>query len=86
MSMLTVTTANSVYQINTENKQMRRLVGTNVPTQHQREVDLEGWKTYLSVDVQNSGLLFVWKVDETDDGVILRRTLTSPIVAMEETP
>ena len=56
--VLTVTTVNSVYQINEADHMVRRVSGVNDPTPRQ---GVDGaWQEYLSITPYFDGLLIVW--------------------------
>ena len=73
--MRTVTTVNSVYQINEADHLIRRVSGANDPTPRQG-VDGE-WQAYESIQPHFGALLIVWAV--TSD-CIARCTWTSNVV------
>ena len=73
----TVTTANSVYQINEADHLIRRLSGTADPTPRQGK-DGE-WQEYQSIEPHFSGLLITWGADQDRS----RCTWTSDV--MEDT-
>lgn len=74
--MITVTTENSVYEIDVENLRTRRIKGIEDPTPRQGP-DSE-WKSYANLQFVDGGVFFDW--DGEGHG-----TLTSPIVATDET-
>jgi hypothetical protein len=72
----TVTTVNSVYQINEADHMIRRLSGTADPTPRQ---GLDGaWKPYRTLGVMLDGLLIVW--GDNPDGSAAS-TWTSKVLA-----
>jgi hypothetical protein len=77
------TESGSIYEIDEENKQVRRLTGTANPTLRQG-ADGE-WRKYANLiyNLDNS-MLIVWKYDIVDEKTIARSTITSPIVATIE--
>lgn len=81
------TLSGSVYEVNEEEKQIRRLSGLNKPSESQGE-DGE-WKEYEILCSSSFGLLkeeepavIVWGFDKLSDNGsgILKTTVTSPIV------
>lgn len=84
----TVHTSFSVYEIDQDAKRVRRLRGLDPQTAHQdRFSGDEGWAEYLSVAWCHDGLLFVWALEEGGSNeVVVRQTLTSPVVAMDGPP
>jgi hypothetical protein len=56
--MRTVTTANSVYEINEADHMIRRVSGTADPTPRQGADGV--WKAYRTLGVMLDGLLIVW--------------------------
>ena len=56
--MRTVTTANSVYQINEADRLIRRSSGTGDPTPRQGKDG--AWQAYESIQSHLGGLLIVW--------------------------
>jgi hypothetical protein len=73
--MRTVTTANSVYQINEADHLIRRVSGANDPTPRQG-VDGE-WQAYDSIQPHFGALLITWAVADC----IARCTWTSNVVS-----
>lgn len=72
--MRTVTTANSIYEINEPDKLIRRVSSTHAPTPHQGE---DGkWRSYLSLGSMFDGLIVIWAVSV--DGI--QTTWTSPVL------
>ena len=69
--MLRVQTEFSEYEIDTDNKRVRRLAGVNPATNRQGK-DGE-WKTYVHLDRMGGGYFFDW------DG-LGHGTVTSPVV------
>ena len=68
------TTLNSVYEVDTANRRIRRLSGRNAPTQHS---GIDGaWQDYADYTSHPSGgLMIVWDSE--------RLTLTSQVVDTE---
>jgi hypothetical protein len=56
--MRTITTRNSVYEINEGEKLIRRVSGANLPTLNQGEDGV--WQSYLSIRINPAGLLIEW--------------------------
>ena len=79
--MISFTTeTGSVYELDEEGKQIRRVSGTHSATAHQSP-DGE-WQTYLSATpvVKGKVVRIVWRVDyEGTPGAIIRRTITSRV-------
>jgi len=74
------TFSGSVYELDLNNKRIRRLNGNKAPTERQG-ADGE-WKTYASLLNEpqvDKSLVIVWKVDIVDEEQILRTTETSYI-------
>lgn len=64
----------STYEVDEDNKQIRRLTSSHEPTPRQGE---DGqWKPYADIFPEDTGMLIVW---EYVDG-IAKSTLTSPLV------
>jgi hypothetical protein len=87
MNITFETKSGSIYEVNEEEKKIRRLSGTNQPTERQGQ-DGE-WKVYESLCSSSFGLLkeeepavIVWGFDElgNNGSGILKTTVTSPIV------
>lgn len=77
--MFATTRSGSLYEIDEESKRVRRLHGVKNPTPRQGQ-DGE-WHTYESMGTGlGGGALFVWSIDNTDDGAVARTTQTSTIV------
>jgi hypothetical protein len=83
--MLRITTVTgSTYEIDTDSKRMRRVSGDHAPTANQRADG--AWRTYeeISPVVLGAGVVTVWGWEHTEeDGLVLRRTLTSDVVAID---
>lgn len=47
--MTTITTENSVYEIDEANRRIRRVAGTAAPTTSMCDVDADGWRTYVEL-------------------------------------
>lgn len=85
MSITTVTTLNSIYEIDQERSMVRKTAGLRPPTRNQSHYAAEdGWTPYLSVVWMGSSLLFVWDVDVAAE--IVRRTMTSQVVTLDGPP
>ena len=72
-------TMNSMYEINTERKEIRRLFGSKEPTSRQ---GLDGeWKSYEEIaDIKvGVGTMFVWR---REDGV-MKTTMTSKVIEID---
>jgi hypothetical protein len=76
MSQYIAKTENSTYEVDAARSRIRRLHGTNPPTE--RLAPDGEWKTYEELRVYFSGgLLVVWPLDPTDQ--LSDCTVTSPI-------
>jgi hypothetical protein len=74
------TESGSVYEADTDTRKIRRVSGTHEPTPHQGDGD---WQQYLSLDVAPGHCAeIIWRIDSTDDGQVIRRTVTSPVVSV----
>jgi len=80
--ILVKTESGSAYEIDKENKLIRRITGNAPPTNRQGE---DGqWKSYWSVGYQEKApLLIVWELSEN---FVARSTVTSPVVSIAEIP
>lgn len=74
--MRVISTANSVYQVDEDNRLIRRVLGVNQPTP--RQGDDGQWKEYKSIGLGGDGLLIIWEYNP--DGSA-RCTWTSTVVA-----
>lgn len=74
--MRTVTTANSVYQINEADHMIRRMSGANDPTPRQGKDGV--WREYRTLGIMLDGLLIVW--GDNPDGSAAT-TWTSKVVS-----
>jgi hypothetical protein len=81
MGNMQVITAFSIYEVDFDNRRVRRVSGVDRPTPRQG-ADGE-WKSYLSVSMFDEGLLFQWGWN--DDGTA-KCTHTSKIVQVKEVP
>ena len=79
--MIIKTQSGSTYQLDQENKRVRRLHGTQAPTSFQRQ-DGE-YREYIEIAGLEVGKSFVivWKGRE--DGFVQPATITSPIVEID---
>ena len=69
MSIRCVTTQNSVYEINDDDKLIRQISGITYPTPRQGE---DGqWRSFTSIVPCANGMLIIWSEEKC--------TLTSPI-------
>jgi hypothetical protein len=73
------TVSGSFYEVDQDNKSVRRLIGVNDPTPRQGP-DGE-WREYTAITdiVPGLGVLIVWRVDEEDGEPIARSTVTSAV-------
>lgn len=75
-----IETRNSTYEVDFENKKVRRLVGKNHPTLRQT---LDGeWQNYHDLIWDHEvgmPMIFIWRVDNEDGKVWLRSTKTSVV-------
>ena len=69
-------TMNSIYEVDEQNKRIRRLEGANDPTPNQGEDGV--WREYVSLDPCQGGYLIVW--DEGGN----KATLTSQVLEVIE--
>lgn len=67
----TIRTVNSVYEVNDDDKLIRRTVGVNDPTPYQGPHN--EWRSFVSVMMEGDGLFIRWS--DT------RATWTSPVIA-----
>jgi len=76
-----IKTIRSTYEVDIDNKKIRRLNGERVPTQRQG-TDGE-WKAYEEITQAAIGVPFitVWR---TEDGV-MKSTMSSPVTEVSET-
>ncbi len=83
-----VHTQNSIYEVDQENRRVRRTHGLRPPLPNPtRYSDADGWATYQTVQWYEYGLLFTWAIEPNPDGGwIERRTLTSPVVTFDGPP
>lgn len=67
MSITTVTTLNSIYEIDQDRSQVRRTAGLRQPTRNQPHYidDENGWAPHIAVAWVRKRLIFVWEVDGT---------------------
>lgn len=75
-----IKTTSSIYEINLENKIIRRLMGVNAPTSRQ-EKDGE-WKPFLDIFIPDVGqsFLIVWEyVEQEGRRTVFKTTMSSPI-------
>lgn len=73
-----LTESGSIYEVDEENRRVRRLTGEHEPTPRQGP---DGqWKDFLSYDDIHIGLMFVWEFD----GPIAKTTVTSRVIGEEE--
>jgi len=85
MTITIATTLYSVYEVDQSHKLVRRLDGVHRLTKNQeRFAGVNGWAAYLAIGWVGRSLFFVWEVDDLDR--IVRRTLTSEVVAFEGVP
>lgn len=87
------TATGSVYEVNTDSKQIRRLTGVKDPTPRQGK-DGE-WRTYIDTTPIKVGqqLLIRWgddteaspegKILEADGMAVIKTTITSPVASIE---
>lgn len=80
LTITTVHTAHSVYQIDWAEKKVRRLSSTHAPTDNQKD-DGE-WQDYESIVVGPSGMSIQWAQGTTPKPY----TITSPIQETYDTP
>lgn len=74
------TESGSVYELDWDNKRIRRVTGIKDPTPRQgKDGD---WKEYLYVSsiIIGQSVVICWKIEETDQGSVHRTTMTSRIV------
>lgn len=74
------TETGSLYEVNYDEKKIRRVTGTHDPTNHQGK-DGE-WKDFLEVNTDYGYLEVIWRIEKADGGFIVRRTVSSNIVSM----
>jgi hypothetical protein len=79
MSIIRVTTRNSVYDVDVEGKRVRRVMGANAPTERQGEDGV--WKPFMSVSMLDGGMIFQWGWNENGTA---NCTWTSDILNVEE--
>lgn len=75
-----LTQTKSVYEIDADNKRIRRLQGVKDATARQgKDGD---WRTYRDISPRaDGGLIIVWAVVNNDDGeIVFQTTQTSPVV------
>lgn len=74
--MRTVTTANTIYEINEADKLIRRVSSTHAPTPRQAEIG--EWQPYRTLGYILDGLIIVWgdNPDGTDKATWTSRVLT----------
>jgi hypothetical protein len=80
------TETGSVYELDSDQKRIRRLSGIKDPTVRQ---GLDGdWKDFASLmppdPVEGGRVYIIWKVDNVDGVSVNRGTLTSAVVKVEE--
>lgn len=77
-------TSNSVYEIDSSGKRIRRLEGKENPTPRQGK-DGE-WRRYSMASEVEVGQPFavVWDVESSEKGFIGKATTTSPIVSVDD--
>ena len=70
-----VTTEFSIYEIDMSANQVRRVHSEHDATANQQRYSADGgWQTFQSVEWCGDFLLFIWGVEDTDEGSCLRRT------------
>ena len=69
-------TMNSIYEVDEQNKRIRRLEGANDPTPNQGEDGV--WREYFALQSVNGGYLIVWDYGGN------RATLTSRVLEVIE--
>ena len=77
-------TLNSIYEIDPAWRRLRR-VSSNGPLTSQGAPDPHAaWRSYLRASPirQGTPVIIVWRVEECDGGLVLRTTVTSPVVAV----
>lgn len=73
--IVTAWTSCSVYDIEMDGRCARRITSDNQRLlKETRGLDAVGWKQFHSVSWHGYGLMFVWGLEDTDDGAIVRRT------------
>ena len=81
--ILNVWTENSLYQADLDRKRIRRVFGANAPAP--RFGQDGGWLAFLSIEIpQGHSMRTLWRVDDTDDGLIFRCSVSSPVVCISE--
>ena len=81
--ILNVWTENSLYQVDLDRKRIRRVFGANAPAP--RFGQDGGWLAFLSVKIPlGHSMRTLWRVDDMDDGLIFRCSVSSPVVCISE--
>ena len=77
----TLITEFSAYEVDQAEQRIRRITSTHAPTPNQGDDQI--WKHYWHLSWVGKRLLIEWGIDNTNDGDVLRRTMTSEIQSVD---